>query len=354
MCQSTFRAVYSYICFAEMKVLSPKKSAEFIVDKARDVSVDQDGIRKVADLVQKCYHEGSFSFGSWKEHPLHPQTADESAAQWIFLVDTLNFSFWSEDDECKYMVELDGVHHTGYWSLCAAVNRAIKEGIPILDAKFCRDISLEQVKYIFRSSTKTEVPLLIQRHEAIKDYGRVLCNMFGGSFVNCILNCNKSCQKLLSEVIESFPSFRDEGTFEGIQVSFYKRAQILVADLWACFAGKGFGEFHDIGTLTAFADYRVPQVLVFFGALHYSDHLNQLLGEGKSLQNGDREEMEIRGATIHACELVREDLKQRSCEDPKLDEVNSVLVDFCLWNYRRKHANALKPVPFHRVRTIYY
>lgn len=33
----------------------------------------------------------------------------------------------------------------------------------------------------------------------------------------------------------------------------YKRAQILVADLWACFNGEDFGEFHDIDKITMFA-----------------------------------------------------------------------------------------------------
>lgn len=36
-------------------------------------------------------------------------------------------------------------------------------------------------------------------------------------------------------------------------VRFYKRAQILVADLWACFEGESYGHFHDIDTITMFA-----------------------------------------------------------------------------------------------------
>lgn len=42
-----------------------------------------------------------------------------------------------------------------------------------------------------------------------------------------------------------------------VKVKFYKRAQILAADLWSCFEGKTYGEFHDIDEyLTMFADYR--------------------------------------------------------------------------------------------------
>jgi len=46
----------------------------------------------------------------------------------VFVVDLLNFSFWSEeaDDQPKYCVSYAGRLWTGYWSLCAAFNRAIK------------------------------------------------------------------------------------------------------------------------------------------------------------------------------------------------------------------------------------
>jgi len=39
-------------------------------------------------------------------------------------------------------------------------------------------------------------------------------------------------------------------------VHILKRAQILVADLWACFEGQGLGAFADIDAITMFADYR--------------------------------------------------------------------------------------------------
>jgi hypothetical protein len=43
-------------------------------------------------------------------------------------------------------------------------------------------------------------------------------------------------------------------------VCLYKRAQILVADIWACFEGQGYGEFNDIDEITMFADYRYVTV----------------------------------------------------------------------------------------------
>lgn len=53
----------------------------------------------------------------------------------IFLVDLLNFSFWSERDPddkavphpARYAVEFDGIKYTGYWALCACINRGMYE-----------------------------------------------------------------------------------------------------------------------------------------------------------------------------------------------------------------------------------
>ena len=68
-----------------------------------------------------------------------------------------------------------------------------------------------------------------------------------------------------------------------MSVALYKRAQILVGDIWACCGGTGFGAFSDIDAITAFADYRVPQLLVWFDVLQYSDSLQHTLHSGKHL-----------------------------------------------------------------------
>lgn len=44
----------------------------------------------------------------------------------VFVADTLNFSFWSDDESQKYRIKFNGKEYTGYWSWCAALNRALK------------------------------------------------------------------------------------------------------------------------------------------------------------------------------------------------------------------------------------
>lgn len=75
-----------------------------------------------------------------------------------------------------------------------------------------------------------------------------------------IEEADHSAAKMVNLLVENFSCFRDEAVFEGRKVRFYKRAQILVADLWAAFDGEGLGSFHDIEKLTIFAGMRISIV----------------------------------------------------------------------------------------------
>lgn len=68
---------------------------------------------------------------------------------------------------------------------------------------------------------------------------------------------------------------------QGKRISFYKRAQILVADFWGIMEARGEGSIPNLDYLTMFADYRVPQALVYLGAIRYSDALMEALKKGK-------------------------------------------------------------------------
>lgn len=71
--------------------------------------------------------------------------------------------------------------------------------------------------------------------------------------MNCIRDADHSAAALVNLLADTFPCFRDETLFNGRMVRLYKRAQILVADVWACFNGESYGEFHDIDKITMFA-----------------------------------------------------------------------------------------------------
>lgn len=256
-------------------------------------------------------------------------------------------------DYTKYKVE----GYTGYFALCAAINRAMKEGLDITNAEFYSKIDMDTVKQIFRSDDgQTMVPLIEQRLKCFHEVGQKLLDKWQGKFENVVKAANGSAVNLLKLIVQEFPCFRDEADFASQRVSLYKRAQILIGDLWACFRGEGLGSFSDLYQITMFADYRVPQVLVHFGSLEYNDELMAVLKSDKLMENGDPMEVEIRGASIYIVEKVKDRVLQELENHPTIskDHVNSILIDHFLWDYRRKYAKELEYIPFHKVLSVYY
>jgi hypothetical protein len=103
----------------------------------------------------------------------------------------MNFSFWSDLEfdrklgskklsQQKYGVEYGGELHQGYWSLCACYNRAIDNGVPLLDPHWLLNASEDDIKSIFYSDySKVEPypPLLDERVRVLKETAEALINV---------------------------------------------------------------------------------------------------------------------------------------------------------------------------------
>lgn len=105
--------------------LFPRESAKLIAGRSKDVLVSHEGVEKAAGVIFKSLKGQKYSFKVWKEHELHPKAMSESTVDWIFVLDLLNFSFWSDKSE-PWKVRYNGRSYTGYWALCASINRALE------------------------------------------------------------------------------------------------------------------------------------------------------------------------------------------------------------------------------------
>ncbi|ODV89267.1 hypothetical protein CANCADRAFT_58239 [Tortispora caseinolytica NRRL Y-17796] len=303
--------------------------------------------------------ELEYSTATWNTHELHPKTCTLETAEWVFTVDLLNFSFWSDDDttdsgnpDSAFCVEYNGKQWTGYWSLPAAINRALDSGVPITSYMYWASdaFDFDALKRLFASSNKHEVPLLRERFNCLKEAGQVLTQL--GGVDKLILAADQSACSLVDSLSTYMQSFRDYFTYKGRTVYIYKRAQIFVADLWACFDGKSYGTFKDIDQLTMFADYRVPQILRDLGCIEYSPELNEIIAKRKIIKSGDPKEIEIRCVSIWAVELILRSIKKSHNHT----HLNAVLIDFYLWDYAKevqKLKNMSTSIP-HRTRSCFY
>lgn len=109
------------------------KSAEYIFDHALDVALQREHIIEAADTIWFAMQSRGYSTETWSQHELHPKEKNEETLNFIFTMDLLNFSFWSELTEDKrFCVLYHGKRWTGYWSLVALLQRALDEGTWIL------------------------------------------------------------------------------------------------------------------------------------------------------------------------------------------------------------------------------
>ena len=106
------------------------QDAEFVYDNSIDVAIDYRGTKAAAAMIWGTMQEKVYSSKTWSTHELHPKRKDEATVNFIFTMDLLNFCFWPEGPlEAGFAIDYNGTRWTGYWSLVAALRRALDEGL---------------------------------------------------------------------------------------------------------------------------------------------------------------------------------------------------------------------------------
>lgn len=311
--------------------LGIRAGTAWVMERAEHVRIEPDAVDELAQRWTGIEAPG------WYEK-YHFFDGTHRSANWLLALDAVNFSFWAEEPADRWEIEYEGERLDGYWALAASMKRAIEDGTKVWDAAVLADLTQGDLYRIFRG--KGLIPLITDRMNNLREAGRALLQHYGGQFVHAIDAVDGRADRLVLLLAHDFPSYNDVARYKGRQVPLYKRAQLLVSDLWGAFGAKGHGEFTNMEVLTAFADYKLPQILREFGVLSYSASLAEALDARRVLPAGSPHEIEIRAATIQASELLAERLGMMAFQ-----------VDWLLWN----QAQALKMQhPYHLTRTIYY
>ncbi|MGB3304755.1 MAG: queuosine salvage family protein [Thermomicrobiales bacterium] len=339
-----------------------------VMQQATSVAIHQAAIERLADELVASRATPP----AW-DSTLHFRAAEPDGAPrtagWVLVLDALNFCFWAQGDDpdVRWRVSWRGATHDGYDALAAALSRAVDEGVPVWEPGWLAALDEDTLRHVLRPVPGSpEIPLFTDRLTNLRELGQGLLNLAAEQpgtdpVVSLIEGAEGSAVELVRSVVARFPSFDDTAvwidpqTHQERQVRFYKRAQILVADLAGSLAGDSLGTFHDLGTLTAFADYKVPQVLRRFGILTYAPALADHIRRRELIAAGSREEIEIRAATIQACERIRQALANRQAASPR-EEAAPVFtasdIDWLLWNAGQSLPAGSEP--YHRTRTIFY
>lgn len=283
----------------------------------------------------------------------NPDVADEEFGltgnfqddlQLVFAEDAVNFCFWADSNKPKWQVEWPegNVISSGWFALKTCFQRALTETTPISDARYLSLINREQTRALFRSSNNIEIPLLKERMGNLQEVGRILLQKFNGHFINVLDKSKGDAIGLVRLIYQNFSSFRDTRMFEEEEIFFLKRAQICASDVFYVLLRHNQKPLKNLDQLTAFSDYRLPQMLRQFGVLQYSPDLADKIDNYVLIPEGSREELEIRSATIWGVEMIRQQLKKYTAAQ----------IDHAIWFLSQEFKSVAKP--HHRTRTIFY
>ena len=281
--------------------------------------------------------------GTW-EPQFHFNGAGESMVFYLLVLDTVNFCFWPEEDKPRWEIPYKSGWLSGYYALAVVLKNALESGIPLADAEYLASLKLDQLRRILGG--RGELQLMPERLENLRALGELLLREYEGRASHLVQAAGGSAVSLARILAEKLNSFTDIADYQGKKVYFYKRAQLFAADLQGAFGGEEWGGFRDMGELTAFADYKLPQVLRHAGVLTYEPNLASKVDQMIHLDPGSPDEVEIRANTIWAVELIREELKQRG------KDFRAFEIDWLLWTLGQSDEFRIKS--YHRTVTIFY
>ena len=315
------------------------ETTRHVTERSQHVTINE---QTIADFSRKLIEDG-IEIPPWN-YDYHFFDGSHKTVAYLLILDSINFCFWQKPGADKWEVQDKSETLSGYYALAACLRKALEEGIPITRADYLAHISLDTLKKILGGNG--ELQLMEARAHILNELGAFLITKYNGEANRLVEPAENSALNLVELLVENLPSFRDGAEYYGTKIYFYKRAQIFAADLYGAFAGKAWGNFKDIDKLTAFADYKLPQVLRHVGILQYSPFMEHKVDNGIFLEAGSPEEIEIRANTIWAVELMRQELTKMG------KELRAFEIDWILWNLGQERE--FKEKPYHKTVTIYY
>jgi hypothetical protein len=314
-------------------------ACRFVTENASHVRLDETRLHALADE----WVREPFAVPAWDDE-IHWRGSEADTAGYILLLDALNFCFWADPGQPRWRVEHRGKVWNGYKALSVALARALDDGVPLVSPEYLAGLEMSQLTHILRG--EGEIPMLHERLRHAREVGSQLLALYDGDVRNLLRRAEGSARELTRRIAEDFPCFHDVSLYRGRSIPLYKRAQITVVDLAGSLGFAGLGAFADLHELTAFADYKIPQVLRALGVMVYSSELERRVDAQELLAPGCEEEVEIRAVMVWAVERLRLALQAGG------RSLRAFEVDWFLWNVGQQPLPDERP--YHRTRTVYY
>ena len=313
-------------------------SLEYVVNHSKHVKTNHEAIEKfvsVFTLSATTHWSHAYPLG------YIPQTQLADEIEFLFLIGNQAFCYWGSP---KWTIEYKGQKLDGWWAAVACFQRAIEKGVPILDGKYLAKMSLEQARELFAGTP--DIPLLKERQLMLNQIGQVLVKKYRGRFSNFFFSSNTYSINLVKNIAKTFTGFDDFAKYKDRKVYFFKKAQLVVNDIYHALPQNHPRQITGITDLTGTADYKIPAILRKMGILVYTEEFAQKIDQCLEIPERSEPEIEIRAHQLWSVKLIYERLKE------KYPILTSGIIQDILWI--KSQDKSVLNKPYHHTKTIYY
>ncbi len=299
--------------------------------------------RAIDDFVNSL-KDSDFEQSEFNSDTVISSNKQEDHIGYMIVYNTINFCYWGEP---KWTIKYKNEYYDGCAGLTRALVSAINDSYPLLDPNYLADLPEKDLANILKGNI--EIPLFQERLLLLRSLGKSMKKNFNNSWIKVLEKGNYDAVDIVKTLVKYFPDvFKDEAEYNGHLVKFYKRAQLIPAYVAHDITKLGLTEIKisNVDKITAFADYKVPQILRKLGIIKYADELSSKVDNLIELSAGSNEEIEIRAFTIKAIDEMTRKAKI------KFKQANAANIDGIIWFKGQVKSSDDKP--YHRTKTIWY
>jgi len=317
-----------------------KRTCKHVHKNSNHVKINENKLLEFINVKRHYFNQ----VPSWTSSHFDPNDFDfEQVIAFICVIDSLNFCFWPYENISNKKPE-----DFEYSNLVNSLLILLKNEPKFFNSENLINLTPE-ICYQKIFNSIVEFPLIEERTRSLNELGKFIQIQYDSKFTN-FLEFNKyDCVEIVKSITEGVTTFRDETFYKGKQIFFYKRAQILAADLYyACRELKDPIILSNAMELTMFADYRIPQILNEYEILVYDEELTNKIINKIELYSHSDEEIEIRANTVICVEKIKDEINKLAKDKKYL----SLEIDYVLWTVGEELRKEIKP--HHRTLSIFY
>ncbi len=283
---------------------------KYVVDNSEYVKINMDNLNNYALTLN------NFNDTYW----LNGYKLDITEKEYIlfmFLVESMNFCFWKEP---FIQIEFDGKLHKRSMALFYAMLDRVVKDKSFLDINNLMNITESDLALILNGDKN--MPMLNERYHNLKETITIIYNK-KDKFYDELFSI-RDTDSLLNHIVDTFPNFQDISNYKEETIPFYKRATLLVHDLYNI-SNTIKTNISNVDCLLGCADYGIPRTLRFYGVLEYNPYLSNMVDSKQLIEAHSNLEVEIRANMLYALELIKDKLEYRGIM------VNSITLDNMIW-----------------------